>query len=71
MNLSTRNGWKLSQLLEEWNYHRDERLGILCGSDEPEPWMVRLAEQDANLAIEKITRKTPAQGMLITEPIEP
>jgi len=32
MSHLSRNGWTLSQLMEEWNYHRDERLGILCGA---------------------------------------
>lgn len=53
-----RNGWSLSQLIEEWNYHRDERLGILCGSAEPELWMIRLADQNANEAVKKLVSKT-------------
>ena len=59
MNRLSRNGWALSQLIEEWNYHRDERLGILCGSAEPEPWMIQLAEQDADQAIERILTTEP------------
>jgi hypothetical protein len=67
MSRLSRNGWSLSQLIEEWNYHRDERLGILCGSTEPEPWMVRLAEQDGDRAVKRLLRE---QGMLITEKIQ-
>jgi len=63
----SRNGWSLSQLIEEWNYHRDERLGILCGSAEPEPWMVKLAEEDANSAVKRVLRE---QGMMITKKVE-
>lgn len=70
MNRLSCNGWTLSQLIEEWNYHRDERLGTLCGNAEPELWMMRLAVQDADRAIEKLVNKTPEQGMLITEKIE-
>ena len=58
MSRLSRNGWALSQLIEEWNYHRDERLGILFGSTTPEPWMVKLAEQDADRAIEKLLNTT-------------
>lgn len=62
MNRLSCNGWTLSQLIEEWEYHRDERLGILCGSAEPEPWMIRLAEQDADRAIDKLVSKQSEQG---------
>jgi hypothetical protein len=58
MNRLSRNSWAISQLIEEWNYHREERLGILCESGEPEPWIVRLAEQDANQAIEKLLKNS-------------
>jgi hypothetical protein len=54
MNRMTCKGWSLSQLIEEWNYHRDERLGMLCGSAEPEPWMIRMAESDANEAVKRL-----------------
>lgn len=67
MSRLSHNGWTLSQLIEEWNYHREERLGILCGSAEPEPWMIVLAEQDADRAVKRILRE---QGMMITEKIE-
>lgn len=60
-------GWTLSQLIEEWNYHYEERLGILYGSIEPESWMIRLAEQNAERTIKKILKE---QGLLITEKIE-
>ena len=65
MNRLTRNGWTWSQLLEEWNYRRDERLGILCGSAEPEPWMIEMAEKEATEAIEQIVKGASAQGELI------
>jgi hypothetical protein len=65
MNRLTRNGWTWSQLLEEWNYRRDERLGILCGSTEPEPWMIEMAEKEATEAIEQIVKGASAQGELI------
>jgi len=61
MNRLTRNGWTWSQLLEEWNYRRDERLGILCGSGEPEPWMVAMAEKEASEAIAEIVKIPAAQ----------
>lgn len=58
MSHLSRTGWTLSQLIEEWNYHRDERLGILCGSAAPEPWMIRLAETDANEAVKRLVVST-------------
>jgi len=67
MSRFSRNGWTLSQLIEEWNYHRDERLGILCGGAEPEPWMVKVAEEDANRAVKRVLRE---QGIMITEKVE-
>ena len=67
MSRLSRNGWTLSQLTEEWDYHRDERLGILCGSSEAEPWMVQMAEQDADRAVRRLLRE---QGMMITEKVE-
>jgi hypothetical protein len=57
MNRLSCHGWTLSQLIEEWEYYRDERLGILCGSAEPEPWMIRLAEQDADRAVQKLVKQ--------------
>ena len=55
--------WSVSQLLEEWNYHYMERLGMLCEDREPEPWMIQLAEKDAKAAVERITQppKAPTQ----------
>ena len=67
MSRLSRNGWSLSQLIEEWNYHREERLGMLCEDREPEPWMEQLAEQDANRAIRRLLRE---QGMMIIEKAE-
>jgi len=67
MSRLARNGWTWSQLLEEWNYRRDERLGILCGSAEPEPWMVEMAEKEASEAIEEIVKVPPVQGELIPQ----
>jgi len=66
MNRLARNGWIWSQLLEEWNYRRDERLGMLCDSAEPEPWMVSIAEKEAQAAIEELVKVAPAQRTLIT-----
>jgi len=65
MSRLARNGWTWSQLLEEWNYRRDERLGILCGAAEPEPWMIEMAEKEATEAIEEIVKGASAQGELI------
>lgn len=67
MSRLSRNGWTLSQLTEEWNYHYDERLGILCGSATPDPWMERLARQDADAAIKNLLR---TQGVKITQKTE-
>jgi glycine cleavage system H lipoate-binding protein len=61
MNRLIRNGWSLSQLIEEWNYHRDERLGILCEGAESEPWMVKLAEDDANEAVKRLVQSPSSE----------
>ena len=57
----SRNGWTWSQLLEEWNYRVEERLGILCGAGKPEPWMVQMAEREADTAIAQLVKRPPAQ----------
>jgi hypothetical protein len=57
----SRNGWTWSQLLEEWDYRVQERLGILCGAAEPEPWMVKMAEREADVAIAELVKGRPAQ----------
>lgn len=44
----------MGALLEEWEYRYAERLGILCGSKAPEPWMLEMAEKEADRAIEEI-----------------
>lgn len=62
MSRMTCHGWSLSQLIEEWNYHRDERLGILCGSAEPEDWMVKLAEADADAAVKRLIESGKTQA---------
>ncbi len=60
-----RNGWSLSQLLEEWEYRYNERLGILCGSAQPEPWMEDMAKKEADAAIAELVK--PPQQTLFTE----
>jgi len=56
-----RNGWTWSQLLEEWNYRVEERLGILCEAGTPEPWMTEMAEREADAAIAELVKPRPAQ----------
>lgn len=42
---------------DEWNYRVQERLGILCGTDEPTPEQREMAEKDANNAIRELKRE--------------
>ena len=46
--------WNMSQLTEEWDYRYEERLGILCGAGTPEPWMEKMARDEASAAIEAL-----------------
>lgn len=43
--------WTLTELMAEWQYRYDERLGILCGSGEPTVAEEQMAEKDAHNAI--------------------
>jgi len=36
------------ELREEWLYRRDERLGILCGSDAPTEEQLNIATEEAD-----------------------
>jgi len=56
-----RNGWSVTQLLEEWQYRYEERLGILCGAGKPEPWMEKMAEREAEAAVAQLVKSRPSQ----------
>lgn len=45
---------RLKHFQAEWQYRRDERLGILCGDQTPTPEQIRLAEKEANEICEKL-----------------
>lgn len=38
----------------EWQYRYDERIGILCGTNQPTPQQVDLAKREADEAIRKL-----------------
>ena len=42
--------------LNEWNYRVTERLGILCGADEPTPEQLALAQEEADDALRQLTK---------------
>ena len=43
-----------SELQAEWDYRYNERLGIMCGSDQPTKEQDAIARQEADGAIEKL-----------------
>ena len=49
--------WTWSELLAEWDYRYQERLGMLCGAATPEPWMEEMATKEAQGVIEKLARQ--------------
>lgn len=58
MNRLVRNGWKWSELIEEWDYRYQERLGLLAGLGLVEQWMDQLASQEAQDVIERLVAET-------------
>jgi hypothetical protein len=42
--------------LNEWNYLVTERLGIMCGADEPTPEQLQLAQDEADDALRELTK---------------
>jgi hypothetical protein len=42
--------------LNEWNYRVTERLGIMCGTDEPTPEQLTLAQEEADDALRELTK---------------
>lgn len=41
---------------EEWDYRYHERLGIMCGTDEPTPEQVAIAKLEADQAIAELAK---------------
>ena len=37
-----------SELSQEWLYRYEERLGILCGTADPTPEQIKIAEDEAD-----------------------
>jgi hypothetical protein len=54
--------WTPSQIATEKAYRRDERLGLLCGSDEPTPSQVNQAELEADLWESRLLLKRILNG---------
>lgn len=48
-----------NDLLREWHYRYEERLGILCGTAEPMPEQDKIASDEADAAVEAL-RASPA-----------
>jgi hypothetical protein len=42
------------ELDAEWGYRFTERLGILCGTDNPTPAQVEMAIADADIAVARL-----------------
>lgn len=50
------NQQKQDELLAEWNYRYQERLGILCGAGEPTQEQDRIAREEANAVYEALKK---------------
>lgn len=57
MSAREARGWTLEELLAEWEYRYDERLGILCGAGKPEPWMERMAAREAQAVVDALVKR--------------
>lgn len=57
------------ELMREWDYRYEERLGMLCGSLEPTPAQKRLAREDANEFVVRYRKATePTDSAAVPHP---
>ena len=47
----------IEELNAEWRYRYHERIGMLCGTEDPTDWEKSIARQEADEAIEQLRQQ--------------